>query len=262
MKSELVQPLNYIKMDIDEKQIYSLAPLAGWIEHSDYDPGAVSRHATSPYFYLLIDYQVQVRDREIQRYCRTVEKINDSSRIEDSSLYLKDLNEENERVIYHGVDIIRDGQRISALNPDNIKTYHREKSLERHITDNLLTLSLSIDDLRVGDLIDFQATTVEFASRHPLWGKYYSARFWLDWSCPVVLQNIRISNRAGTSMNLHHHFIDDGKQSETYEELKPQDEFERPQLPQKLRSTRRDAHIRRRSHRGYRSTDEEAHGDM
>ena len=227
MKSELVQPFKYITMDTDEKQIYSLVPPAGWIKHNDYDPGGESCHAASPHFYLLIDYQVQVNDGEILRYCRTVEKINDSSRIEDSSLVLKDLNEENERVIYHGLDIIRDGQRISALNSDNIKTYHREKSLEQHITDNLLTLSLSIDDLRVGDLIDFHATTIEFASRHPLWGKFYRARFWLDWSCPVVLQNIRITNRSGRSLDLHHHFIDDGKQSEAYEELTPRGEFER-----------------------------------
>jgi hypothetical protein len=227
-------------MDIDEKQIYSIAPPAEWIKQNEFDLAGASRHAASPFFYLLVDYQDHVRDGEIQRYCRSVEKINDSSRIEDSSLYLKDLHEENERVIFHGLDIIRDGQRISALNPDNITTYRREKSLERHITDNLLTVSLSVDDLRVGDLVEFHTTTLEYASEHPLWGKYYRARFWLDWSCPVVRQNIRISNRSGESLNLHHHFNEDGKQSENYEELKPEVEFERQYtnlVPKSIHST-------------------------
>ena len=46
---------------------------------------------------------------------------------------------------------------FSALDPDNIDVIRRETALEYHITNNQLTVSLSIDDLRVGDLVDFHS---------------------------------------------------------------------------------------------------------
>jgi hypothetical protein len=209
------------------KKIYRIQPLADWIKHNEYGAGDVSEHSDSPYFYPLVDYQDQVEGAAVHRFCRTVQKINDSSRIEDASLFLRDLHAENEHIIFHRLEITRDDRRFSALTEDNIKVYQREKSLESHITNHLLTVSLSIDDLRVGDLIDFQTTTVEQATEHPLWVKHYNATFWLDWNCPVLIEKVRIINQSGNALNLHHHRLDEGKQVDNYEILEAGKEFER-----------------------------------
>jgi len=105
-----------------------------------------------------------------------VQKINDASSIEDASLRLKQFHPESQRVIFHTLDIFRNGRKFSVLVEDNIKVYQREMSLESHVTDNLLTVSITIDDLRVGDLIEFQKTIVERATEHPLWVKHHRGR--------------------------------------------------------------------------------------
>jgi len=214
-------------MATDTKKIYRIQPRADWIKHNEYGAVDVSEHADSPYFYPLVDYQDRVEDAAVHRFCRTVQKINDSSRIEDASLFLRDLHAENEHIIFHGLEIIRDDRQFSALSEDNIEVYQRETSLESHITNRLLTVSLSIDDLRVGDLIDFQTTIVEQVTEHPLWVKHYNATFWLDWDCPVLLEKVRVINQSANALNLHHHRFDDGKQVDNYGIIESSGEFER-----------------------------------
>ena len=112
----------------------------------------------------------------------------------------------------HRLDVIRDGQRLCALNEDNIEVFRREKSLESHVTNHLETVSCSIDDLRVGDMIEFETTLIDRATEHPLWVKHHCATFWLDWNSLVSSQFVRIVNHSTRQLSLYHHRIDDGEQ--------------------------------------------------
>ena len=214
-------------MATEAEKIYRTQPTAGWIKLNEYSAINASEHVDSPFFYPLVDYQELVEDATIHRFCRTVQKINDSSRIEDASLFLRDLHAEHEHIIFHSLEITRADRRFSALSEDNIEIYQRETSLESHITNHLLTVSLCIDDLRVGDLIDFQTTVVEQATEHPLWVKHYDAKFWLDWDCPVLLEKISIINQSSHALNLHHHRIDEGRQVDNYEIIDTSEKFAR-----------------------------------
>lgn len=220
--------------------LYDIREPAGWVDRREVSLADESRHADAPCFFLLVDYQENVRNDRIESYTHTVEKINDSSRIEDASLYLRELHPDGERVIFHGADIIRNGERFSALDPENLEVYRRETSLESHITNQRQTISLSIDDLRVGDLLDFRVTITRRATAHPLWVKHFFTTFWLTWNCPVVRQVIRIVNRSDRSLNLHHHRIDEGRPLDDFALLKPRQEFEREYhelLPKRLANT-------------------------
>ena len=219
---------------------YDIRPAAGWITGRECDLAGESGHADAPYFFLLVDYQENIRNERIESYKHTVEKINDSSRIEDASLYLHELHSDAERVIFHGVDIIRNDERFSALDPENIEVYRRETGLESHIVNQRQTVSLSIDDLRVGDLLDFRVTIVGRATAHPLWVKHFYAHFWLTWGCPVMRQVIRIVNHSERTLDLHHHRIDEGRPREDFALLKPREEFEREYtdlLPKRIADT-------------------------
>jgi hypothetical protein len=214
-------------METIEKPIYSVQRLPRWIKRNEFDFADECSHPDSPHFFLLVDYQEQVKDREIRSYSRLVQKINDSSRLEEASLFLWELRAGNERIIFHRLDIFRNGRKFSALNPENISVYRREKSLKKHIISNRITVCHSIDDLRVGDIIDMQVTHLEKANAHPMVVKQYHSKFWLDWNCLVLRQNIRIINRSRRTLNLHHHVLEKGKEKNSYVELKPQQECER-----------------------------------
>jgi hypothetical protein len=210
-----------------ERSIYSIQRLPRWIKRRELDLAEVSSRPQSPYFFLLVDYQEQVKDREVRGYLRYVEKINDLSRLEDASIFLRDLRAGNEKLIFHRVDIVRNGRRFSALNAKNIAVYRREKSLKKHVISNRITVCHSIDDLRVGDLVDVQVTLQEYTNEHPTVVKQYISRFCLEWNCLVLRQSIRVVNRSRRALVLHHHTLKQGKEKNTYVELKPQQEFER-----------------------------------
>lgn len=227
-------------METLTESLYSIQAPAGWISQSEIDLTDASRQPHAPYFFLLADYQATVRDGKVESYLHTVEKINDSSRIEDASLYLREMDDESQRVIFHGVDIIRNGNRFSVMDPENIEVYRRETSLESHITNNRQTVSLFVDDLRVGDLIEYRATLIGKATQHPLWVKHVRAIYWLTWDCPVLLQKVRIVNRSNRTLKLHHHRIDEGRPFDDSTLLKPRQEFKReyPELmPKKIAAT-------------------------
>ena len=227
-------------METLTESFYSIQAPADWISQSEIDLTDASSQPNAPYFFLLADYQATMRDGKVESYLHTVEKINDSSRIEDASLYLREMQDGSQRVVFHGVDIIRNGERFSVMDPENIEVYRRETALESHITNNRQTVSLYVDDLRVGDLIDYRTSLIYEATQHPLWVKHVRAIYWLTWDCPVLLQKIRIVNRSNRTLNLHHHRIDEGRPFDDCTLLKPRQEFKRdyPELmPKKIADT-------------------------
>jgi hypothetical protein len=214
-------------METIEKPVYSIERRPRWVKHNQLNLADVSKHAQTTHFYLLVDYQEQVKDREIRSYYRSVQKVNALSRVEEASLFLRDLRPGNERLIYHRLDVYRNGRRFRALNADNIQVFRRETSLHDHVINHRLTVSHSMDDLRVGDVIDIQATLVEQAYDHPTAVKHHLSLFWLNWNCHVVQQKIRIINRSSRSLNLHQHRIEEGRECDSHVELKPKQECER-----------------------------------
>lgn len=180
---------------------YSIQKVGSWVDQQSINLDE-KRTENVPYVYLLVDYQELVKDDQISSYKRTIEQINDESRIEDSSLYIIDLKDEYHHIIIHSLEITRDRKKINALNEDNISTNQRELSLERHVVDQTYTVSISIDDLRVGDIIEYQTTMVVNANIHPLDGQFFHSYFWLQWRCPVEKQVITINNQSNKAISI------------------------------------------------------------
>ena len=107
-------------METIETPIYRIQRLPRWVKRREIDFGDQLPHSDSPQIFLLADYQEQVQDQEIRAYFRLLQKINDSSKLEEASLLLRELRAGNECLIFHRVDVIRNGRRISALTTGNL----------------------------------------------------------------------------------------------------------------------------------------------
>ncbi len=186
-------------MEAPIEDLYAIEVAPQWVKERSVD-FEYEHESSSPFYYLLADYQDYIDRERTFSYTRTVQKINDASRLEDASLVVSELNEKHQRVFFHHVEIIRNGQRINALDAENIAVYQRETSLESHVVTGRKTVALTIDDLRVGDILDVRKTFCNFASTHPLHGKSYLSTFWLSWVCPVVSQSIRVINSGHTAL--------------------------------------------------------------
>jgi len=208
--------------------IYRIAPEGDWIVDqagkSPASPPPILPDA--PFYFLLADDQDRVGPLGIERYRRTLEHVLDASRLEDASLIVHELESTHEQLIIHRLLIIRDGEVIDALDAQNIKVLQREAELERHITNQRHTVSLSIDDLRVGDIIDHATTLSTRSGSHPLQGRHYRSRFLLSWGCPVVLQTLRLLNNGSQALRIQECRYQDGRFLRKNSRLEPAECFE------------------------------------
>ncbi len=201
--------------------IYSIGPAESWVVDRAEVSGAELDLFESPYFYPLVDYQDKVETGVIKSFYRTVQCIKDASRVEDASLITHELDADNEQIVIHHLRIIRDGQTIDALDTENIKVMQREMSLQRHITNDRWTITVSIEDLRAGDTIDFSCTIIESANKHPLKGKQYRVVIWLNWVCPVHKEYFRVINDSTQTLLLSERRTTDDVQKTAVQEIAP-----------------------------------------
>ena len=211
----------------EKNAIYQISPAPEWVKKTELSEVKLDKaDQDSPFYYPLVQYQENISDQSQESYHRTYQVIQDASRIENASLILNELHEGSQRLIIHELVIYRNGEKIDALDPENISAIQRERSLESHITDNKITVSISIDDLRVGDHVDFSSTLIETANTHPFLGKHFSSNYFLTWNCPVISQQLRVNNNSSTPLTILHGNHKLGVDSYTRETLNPADTFD------------------------------------
>ena len=161
-----------------DSNIFSLSAIPDWVVKREVTQADTSLE--SPFHFPLVDYQELILKGEINSYSHTYECINDESRIENSSLKLVEIHQGSQSLLIHEISIIRNGTKIDALDEENISVIQRERSLESHITDNRLTISVTIDDLRVGDHVEYISTIIERKSEHPFHGRHFHSNYGLS----------------------------------------------------------------------------------
>lgn len=205
--------------------IYEIVQPDHWVVERSIE-GLVSNDPGSPFSYALVDYQELLTDEEIHTYRRTYQVINDASRIENASLILTELHQHSQRLLIHGLTIHRNNKPVDALDVENISVIQREKSLESHITNNQITVSISVDDLRQGDHIEFSSTIIETQNLHPLMGKHFSSNYNLAWSCPVNFQSLRVINNSSSELTVLYGLLKNHEPDYKREPILPSTTFE------------------------------------
>jgi len=130
----------------EKNAIYQISPAPEWVKKTELSELKLDKaDQDSPFYYPLVQYQENISDQSQESYHRTYQVIQDASRIENASLILNELHEGSQRLIIHELVIYRNGEKIDALDPENISAIQRERSLESHITDNKRPRGLFID---------------------------------------------------------------------------------------------------------------------
>lgn len=140
-------------------------------------------------YYRLVERQIRVTDTDKASYSRWVEMIVNQSGVEQSSQINIDFDPRYERIVMHGVSIIRNGQIIDKLKTAKISVFNRESDLKKQIYNGEQTLNILIDDIQVGDTIDYHFTR---EGQNPVYEGLFSYRAYLNWSVPVHDQIERV----------------------------------------------------------------------
>lgn len=139
------------------------------------------------YDYLLLDTQRRLATQEL--YAHNVYRITSEGSVQAAARFSWDFDPSYETLTLHHLRVIRDGVVQERLKPAIVQVIQQEKDLDRHLLNGDLTALVVLDDVRVGDVIDYAYSRRGW---NPVLGGRYAGSFTAAWSVPVRHQRERI----------------------------------------------------------------------
>ncbi len=132
-------------------------------------------------YYLSVERQTNVETEETYR--RHASRILNDTGVQGQSAIEIVFDPAYQRLTVHGIQVLRDGVILDKLNPDAVRILNREENLDSHLLDGSLTFYQPIDDVRIGDIVDYSYTVAGF---NPAFhGQFFGASR-VGWSTPIA----------------------------------------------------------------------------
>lgn len=138
---------------------------------------------------LLSDVQIKHRGTGYESYDRYIYKIVDRPGLERGAAIETVFDPSRNRLTFNRIIVRRDGKVIDHLDRAKIDVYRRETDSQRGIFDGRLTALINLDDIRVGDTIEYART---FEVMPIVDANSISVRFYTQWYEPVGLIRYRL----------------------------------------------------------------------
>ncbi|MFC3152883.1 DUF3857 domain-containing protein [Litoribrevibacter euphylliae] len=167
-------------------QEYQISKPAKWIDVTEYDPNTPSNtEQLGDTRYILYDRQTNAIENIARYYHFAFQVLNETS-VETNGQHFFNFAPSFETLTFHRFDIIRDGQKINQLKPEQINVLHRETEAEGLIYNGELSASFILEDLRPGDIIDYSYT---ITGQNPALEDNFYEYIDLQWGTPLESLN-------------------------------------------------------------------------
>src|SRR5574343_199382 len=169
-----------------EAEGFSIAPAPAWV--LPLLPEASTGLPSAPLQVLLMDRQTRIEPSGTVRYQHVLRQINEASGLQKGAQIELDFDPSFQKLQFHRLEVWRDGKRLDRLERKRIKLLHREPQLERQIIDGRMTASIVLEDLRVGDRVEW---AVSLIGDNPVFGGKFVDQEWTSSSAgPVGLAQL------------------------------------------------------------------------
>lgn len=179
--------------------------VAAWAKPADYKTGAAAAwvvpvsplHPTAAtplpprggVAYLLQDYQTRVDQRGKVTYLHVAKRALDSSGVEKVASISISYDPTYQSLTLHAINVIRDGKLTPRLASAKVHVLQRETELESQIYDGSMTASVMLDDVRIGDIVEY-AYSVD--GNNPVFQNKVAGKADLEWAVPVEHAFVRL----------------------------------------------------------------------
>lgn len=173
------------------REPYRIAAPAAWVTvaappHAD-ESAPVEQGQSD---FLLVDQQVRVGS-VTERYMRYVERLVSQESVDAGAQLSFEFDPGHERVTVHEVRVRRDGRTIDKLADSRRSLLNRETGLADGLIDGRVTLHMLLQDIRVGDTLDYSYTVER---RDPIAERAYNDWYATQWGVPVRHFRLRVLN--------------------------------------------------------------------
>ncbi|HEY2349292.1 MAG TPA: DUF3857 domain-containing protein, partial [Puia sp.] len=135
------------------------------------EPGA--KNVSGGYFYDLMDRQINLEKQTI--YLHIIRHIVNESGVQDASEVSVTFSPQFQQVIFHKVNIIRNGHIIHQLTPSAIKTADEESESQDYVYNGTRRAFIILKNVLKGDQIDISYSVTGF---NPVFNGLYSGEYY------------------------------------------------------------------------------------
>ncbi|WP_161595951.1 DUF3857 domain-containing protein [Flavisphingopyxis soli] len=135
------------------------APAPAWVDRKPV-PEVGEAEAEADFSFLLADRQTRMKDGIVESYSNYAYRVNDASLLAQFGNLSESWNPENGDFTVHRVAILRGGQVIDLVaDGQKFTVLRREANLEKLSLDGVLTATMQLEGIKVGDTIVFESST-------------------------------------------------------------------------------------------------------
>ena len=177
---------------------YTVEPEPAWVAPAVESSAQVGRGGMH---YRVIDEQIRVEDKASSNHSHVVRVVDDVGGLTVASQIEIEFDPSYQTLAMHHLEIVRDGRRIDRLLGRKYQVLQRETQLERQVYDGRATLSIVLDDVRVGDEIDFSYT---IRGANPVFdGKFVYTAWMSTYRGATALYQVRLLAPAERKIRVH-----------------------------------------------------------
>lgn len=169
---------------------YTVGPVPAWVV--PVSPGTTSSHQASRgsdgVAYLLTDTQILAGVQRVS-YGRLVSTALNANGVDTVANIEISFDPSYQRLVLHSINIVRHGRVIPKLTTAKIQVLQRETELEARIYDGTKTVNVFLDDVRVGDTIDYAYSRI---GRNPVFQGRDFGTMSLQFATPVARVHARL----------------------------------------------------------------------
>ena len=182
----------------------SQAPIPGWVELVEPVPVASlpAPDAGTAVDYLLVDQQTRVANGSVVEYRHLALRALNTQGLEQAANLQIEVNPEFQQLRLHRLQVRRGGQIIPQFGRAQTRLLQRERDLENLVIHGTQTLHIVLDDVRVGDVIEYSYSR---RGRNPALRGYASGQFSLQSSVPVHQLRARLLWPSERALHWRHH---------------------------------------------------------
>ncbi|KPC54642.1 DUF3857 domain-containing protein [Amantichitinum ursilacus] len=174
---------------------YLQDPVPAWITPANVATHKADAKATDPKVYILADTQMQAGAAPAY-YVHRAEQINSTTELENAGRLEIEFIPDYQQLHLHGLRIWREGKLLDRTQSAHIRFLQREDGLEQsQMYSGAVTVSILINDLRVGDTLEYEYTVT---GQNPVFGgQFVENSGWGD-SAPVQWRRVILRSPVAT----------------------------------------------------------------
>jgi len=132
--------------------------------------------------YLLVDKQIRLEPHDRVTYSHFANRAVTGDGVEDAAHLQVSFDPSYETLTLHAITVHRGGRALPRLDAAKVQVLQREKDLEARIYDGRKTASVMLDDVRIGDVVEYSYT---IRGVNPAFRDRATGGFDLQWKVPV-----------------------------------------------------------------------------